>query len=203
MTSNNATTEELIAHFSSWMARAELSEENDPNAMSVASVGYDENGVPVPSLRMVLLKAFDEEGFVFYTNFESRKGTEIQATPNVALNIYWKSLRKQVRIVGVAQRVSDDEADAYFATRPYDSKCGAHASDQSRPLNSYKELVMRAAAISAKYRTKVPRPAHWSGFRVVPNLIEFWSAHEFKLHDRTEYVRVAGTEDWIGTRLCP
>lgn len=185
-----------IDKFSVWLSEASRSELNDPNAMTVASCVND-----IPSVRVVLLKHHDDHGFVFYTNFNSRKGTELQANRNVALNFHWKSLQRQVRIVGTASRVSDEEADAYFKTRPYDSKVGAWASRQSEPLESYATLLGRAARFGCQFTTNVPRPPHWSGFRVQPLTIEFWSAHRFKLHERYLYTKVG--DDWSEIMLNP
>ena len=186
--------------FGEWLAEAEKSEPNDPNAMSVASV--DEDGMP--DVRMVLMKAFDETGFVFYTNFESAKGREILASRKAALNFHWKSLRRQVRIRGTVDIVSDEEADAYFATRPRDSRIGAWASQQSRPLESRFALEKRIARYAAKYAVgPIPRPPYWSGFRIVPLYFEFWHNRPFRLHDRIVFSRKTVNEDWSKTRLYP
>lgn len=157
---------------------------DDPNAMVVASC--DEQGRP--STRVVLLKDFDPRGFVFYTNLESRKGRQILANPEVSLNFYWRELGKQVVIEGAAGLVSNEEADAYFATRPRGSQLGAWASQQSRPMEGRAQLLAEVARHEVHYLThKVPRPPHWSGFRVVPRYFEFWVAGTFRLHDRTVY----------------
>jgi pyridoxamine 5'-phosphate oxidase len=170
----------------------------NPNAMTVSTV--DAEGQP--SSRMVLLKGFDERGFVFYTNLESRKGREILANPRVALNFFWRQLDRQVVVLGRAEQVPDEEADAYFATRPRGAQVGAWASRQSRPLKSRARLLAEAARVEARYLGRsVPRPAHWSGFRVVPHWIEFWVAGAFRLHDRTVFER---TEDgWRSRKLYP
>jgi len=184
--------------FERWFGEAKESEPNDPNAMAVASVGAD----GMPSLRMVLLKGYDDRGFVFYTNFESRKGRQILGQPKVALLFHWKSLRRQVRIEGEVTPVGDEEADAYFDSRPRSSQIGAWASEQSRPLESRFELEKRAARFAAKYSLgKVPRPPHWSGLRIAPKMIEFWQEGAFRLHDRLVYHRDG--DGWRTERLFP
>ncbi|WP_422365821.1 pyridoxamine 5'-phosphate oxidase [Pelagibius sp.] len=184
--------------FKSWLAEAESAEPNDPTALSLSTVGED----GMPSSRMVLLKGYDARGFVFYTNYESRKGRQLLGHPKAAMLFHWKSLRRQVRIEGAVEQVSAAEADEYFASRPKQSQIGAWASDQSRPLEGRFELEKRVAKFAAKYGLgKVPRPPHWSGFRVVPRLIEFWQDGAFRLHDRLVYTRVG--EDWTTERLFP
>ena len=167
--------------FESWLAEAAAREPNDFNAMALATVGPDGQ----PSVRMVLLKGHDARGFVFYTNFESRKARELFATPRAGLLFHWKSLRRQVRVEGGVERVSDAEADAYFATRHRDSQLGAWASDQSRPLASRALFEARFAEMEARFADgPVPRPPHWSGFRVRPERIEFWIDRPHRLHER-------------------
>ena len=170
----------------------------DPNAMVVSSV--DAEGAP--SSRVVLLKDYDDSGFVFYTNYESQKGQEILANPQVCLNFYWRELGQQVRIRGRAEPVREDEADAYFATRSRTSRLGAWASQQSRPLTNRAQLMARVAKFEAKFLGgPVPRPPHWSGFRVVPSSFEFWTAGAFRLHDRRVFEKSEGI--WVSHRLFP
>lgn len=189
-----------FALFSEWFEEAKEKEMNDPNAVAVASVGED----GMPSLRMVLLKGFDDSGFVFYTNYESRKGRQILAHPKAAMLFHWKSLRRQVRIEGPVQEVSAEEADEYFASRPKQSQIGAWASAQSRPLESRFALEKRVAQFGAKYAARpVPRPPHWSGFRVQPVYLEFWKDGAFRLHDRLVYRREAPDGNWTTQRLYP
>jgi pyridoxamine 5'-phosphate oxidase len=185
--------------FAEWLQEARRSEPNDPEAMAVASVGPD----GMPSLRMVLMKEFDAAGFVFYTNYESRKGRELQETPKAALLFHWKTLRRQVRVRGLVEQVTVAEADAYYASRPRGSRIGAWASRQSRPLESRFALEKAVADWTLKFGLgDIPRPPHWSGFRVVPEAIEFWHDRPFRLHDRIEFTRQAdGT--WTKERLYP
>jgi pyridoxamine 5'-phosphate oxidase len=171
----------------------------DPNAMVVSTV--DAEGQP--SSRVVLLKSFDEHGFVFYTNLESRKGREILGNPKVSLSFYWRELGRQVVVLGTAERVSDEEADAYFATRPRGSQLGAWVSQQSRPLAGGRgHLLAEVARLEAHHLGgKISRPPHWTGLRVVPHWIEIWVAGKFRLHDRTAYERAE--EGWTATKLYP
>ena len=186
--------------FGDWMKEAEKAEPNDPNAMALATV--DDEGLP--NVRMVLLKGFDERGFVFYTNFESQKGQEILATMKAALGFHWKSLRRQVRVRGLVEEVTPAEADAYFASRPRDSRIGAWASQQSRPLESRFALETAVAMNTARYAIgEVPRPPYWSGFRVKPLSIEFWHDRPFRLHDRVVFRRPNETSAWTKARLYP
>jgi pyridoxamine 5'-phosphate oxidase len=175
-----------LAQFDAWFVEARASEPNDSNAMALATVSADGQ----PSVRMVLLKGHDARGFVFYTNLESRKAGELIATPKAALLFHWKSLRRQIRIEGPISSVADDEADAYFATRGRDSQLGAWASDQSRPLASRDVFEERFAEMQARFEGRdVPRPPHWSGFRVTPSRIEFWQDRAHRLHERRLFTR--------------
>lgn len=187
-----------FARFGAVYERAKGSGIENPNAMALATVGANSG----PSARMVLLKAFDEHGFVFYTNLESRKGEQLAVHPRVALNFYWRELGEQVQIEGEAEPVTGEEADAYFATRPRQSQLGAWASKQSRPMESRTRLVADVAKLEAKYLgRKIPRPQHWSGYRVVPERFEFWVQKPFRLHERTLYERSDG--GWRATTLYP
>lgn len=185
--------------FATWLQDATASEPNDPNAVALATV--DTEGLP--DVRMVLLKGFDAHGFVFYTNFESAKGREILATMKAAMCFHWKSLRRQVRVRGPVEIVGDAEADEYFATRPRGSRIGAWASKQSRPLESRFALEKAVAEYTARHAIgDIPRPAHWSGFRIVPSQIEFWHDRPFRLHDRIVFSRNADG-GWDKARLYP
>lgn len=184
--------------FAQWLDDATRSEPNDANALALATV--DENGLP--DVRMVLLKGFDERGFVFYTNFESQKGQQVLGAMKAAMCFHWKSLRRQVRVRGAVEQVSDAEADEYYASRPRGSRIGAWASKQSRPLESRFALEKAVAEYTAKFAIgEIPRPEHWSGFRIVPQSIEFWHDRPFRLHDRVRFTRA--TDAWDKTRLYP
>jgi pyridoxamine 5'-phosphate oxidase len=187
-----------LALFAAWFAEAVLSEPNDPNAMALATATAD----GVPSVRMVLLKDHGRDGFVFYTNAESRKGGEIRANPAAALLLHWKSLHRQVRIEGALEEVSPAMADAYFASRHPDSRLGSAASDQSRPLDSRKTYLGRVEALRAAYPDgAVPRPPHWTGFRLAPERIEFWLSRPHRLHERRLFTRAG--DQWTSTLLYP
>ena len=189
-----------FALFDEWFREAQAGEPNDPDAMTLATVGPD----GMPSARMVLLKGTDDRGFVFYTNLESRKGEQLTAHPKAALCFHWKSLRRQIRVEGTTEPVSEEEADAYFRTRPRGSQIGAWASRQSRPLASRFELERRVAEYGLRFGIgAVPRPPHWSGFRLRPVRIEFWRDRMFRLHDRLIYLRDAPDQPWRTERLFP
>ena len=195
-----AAADDPLALFEAWMAEAAKSEPNDPNAMALATV--DAEGCP--DVRMVLLKHADAAGFVFYTNFESAKGRELLGQPKAALCFHWKSLGRQVRVRGSVSVVSDEEADAYFATRAKDSQIGAWASKQSEPMEGRFVFEREIAKYAAKYAlSKVPRPPHWSGFCVAPLSIEFWRNRPFRLHDRLVYRRANVNDPWRTERLFP
>ncbi len=184
--------------FAEWLAEAEASEPNDANAMTVATVGADGQ----PSARILLLKGQDADGFVFYSNMQSRKGDDLAANPRAALLFHWKSLRRQVRIEGPVSQVTNAEADAYFASRPRMSRIGAWASDQSRPLASRAALEARVGEMEARFEGgEPPRPPHWSGYRVKPERIEFWRDGAFRLHDRIVYT--PERDRWRTERLFP
>lgn len=193
-------TDEPFALFAAWLDEASRSEPNDPTGMALSTV--DAEGQP--NVRMVLLKGHDASGFVFYTNTESQKGEELLGQGKAALLFHWKSLRRQVRIRGPVSTVSDAEADAYFRSRPRDSRIGAWASQQSRPLESRFALEKAVAGYAAKFGLgKIPRPPHWTGFRVAPVSIEFWRDGAFRLHDRVVFRRAAPSEPWSRARLYP
>jgi pyridoxamine 5'-phosphate oxidase len=186
--------------FAAWYAEAEKNEPNDPSALSLATVGPE----GTPAVRMVLLKGFDASGFVFYTNQQSRKGEHLLAHPKAAMLFHWKSLRRQVRLEGPVAPTTAEEADEYFATRQRGSQIGAWASDQSRPLESRFALEKRVAEFAARHVIgRVPRPPHWSGFRLQPVLIEFWQDGAFRLHDRLEYRRLSADAPWATRTLYP
>jgi pyridoxamine 5'-phosphate oxidase len=187
--------------FAEWLDEAGRSEPNDPNAMALATA----DAAGAPSVRMVLLKGVDDRGFVFYTNTESRKGEQLLANANAALCFHWKSLRRSIRVEGRVELVTDAEADAYFDSRPRESRIGAWASQQSRPLEGRWELEKRVAQFVAKHAIgHVPRPPHWTGFRVLPARIEFWQDRPFRLHDRLLYLRdEAQATGWTTERLYP
>lgn len=189
---------EPLDRFHDWLAQAEAKEPSNPTACALATARADGQ----PSVRMVLMRGYDQRGFVFYTNLESQKGHELSENPKAAMCFHWKSLDKQVRIEGPVEPVSAEEADAYFASRHRLSQIGAWASDQSRPLESRFALEKRVAEATARFGAgKVPRPPHWSGFRIVPDRIEFWSEGRFRLHERILYLREGG--GWRTERLYP
>ena len=185
--------------FKAWYDEARTTEPNDSNAMALATATPDGR----PSVRMVLLKGYGPEGFVFYTNGHSRKGGEIAANPHAALLFHWKSLRRQIRIEGRLEPVTEAEAEAYFHSRARDSQLGAVASDQSAPLDSRETFLARYEAVRARFEGRdVERPAHWGGYRVVPAAIEFWHDRAYRLHERRRFVR-DGTGGWTSTLLYP
>jgi pyridoxamine 5'-phosphate oxidase len=193
-----ATLPDPVAVFESWLADARRVELNDPNAMTLATAMPDGR----PSARIVLLKHADHDGFVFYTNTQSRKGEELTANPRAMLLFHWKTLGRQVRVEGAVSAVSAAEADAYFRSRPRESRLGAWASDQSRPLTDRNELLARLHALEEAYPgDDIPRPPHWSGYRVHPDKIEFWQDGAFRLHDRTVYTADQGS--WRIGKLYP
>ena len=192
--------EEPFALFETWLEDAKAKEPNDPNAVALATADADGH----PDVRMVLLKGFDAQGFVFYTNTDSVKGLQLAANPNAAMCFHWKSLRRQSRIRGPISQVSADEADAYFNSRARDSRIGAWASKQSRPLESRFALEKSVAREAARFGLgEVPRPDFWSGFRLKPVAIEFWRDRPFRLHDRMTFRRDDFSSPWSITRLYP
>ncbi|MBW7973854.1 pyridoxamine 5'-phosphate oxidase [Bradyrhizobium sp. BR 10289] len=201
LTSGDFTAaDEPFALFEAWLNEAIKSEPNDPNAMALATV--DPEGMP--DVRMVLMKGFDTEGFVFYSHIASQKGRELAANPKAALLFHWKSLRRQVRIRGNVTPVTDAEADAYFATRPKQAQIGAWASKQSEALESRFAFEQAIAKVAARHVIgEVPRPPGWSGWRIAPVRIEFWHDRPFRLHDRIEFRRDAAGQPWSKTRMYP
>jgi len=184
--------------FNSWFKEASISEINDPNAMNLSTISKDLK----PSSRMVLLKDFSLNGFIFYTNLNSKKSESIIKNPNVALNFHWKSLLRQVRIEGKAKKILDEEADEYYESRAEDSKIGAWASNQSSELKSREELEKKVKYYKKKFENKkIIRPSFWTGYRVKPDLIEFWHDMPFRLHDRLEYKKINNV--WISKKLYP
>ena len=199
-TGDFTSADEPLRLFIAWLTEATATEPRDPTAMTLATV--DSRGLP--NARMVLLKGVDERGYVFYTNMDSQKGQELDDNPQAALVFYWKSVNRQVRIRGTVERVSDEEADSYFATRPKQAQIGAWASKQSTPLESRLAFEKAVAIYAAKYALgEVPRPGNWSGYRIVPLSIEFWQERPFRLHDRIEFKRNRPGAPWNKTRLYP
>ena len=197
---NTIPSGDPFALFDAWFGEALATEPNDPDAMALATATPG----GAPSVRMVLLKGHGPDGFVFYTNFASRKGEELAANPQAALLFHWKSLRRQVRIEGAVEEVTAAEADAYFASRGFDSRLGSAASDQSRPLADRATYLARVEALRAEHPDgDIPRPPHWSGYRLVPAAIEFWCDREHRLHERRRFVREHAQAPWISTLLYP
>ncbi len=201
LTSGDFTAaDEPLRLFTAWLKDATGSEPRDPTAMTLATVDAD----GLPNARMVLLKGADERGFVFYTNIDSQKGRELATRPQAALVFHWKSLNRQVRVRGTVERVTDAEADAYFATRAKQAQIGAWASKQSSPLESRLVFEKAVSLYAAKYAIgEVPRPPNWSGYRIAPLRIEFWQERPFRLHDRVDFVRETLSAPWSKTRLYP
>ena len=183
--------------FASWLDEAKITEPNDPDAMSFATVSSD----GYPSVRMVLLRKFDKKGFIFFTNYNSRKSNEINVNSKGALCFHWKSLRRQVRAVGNVERATYQESDDYYFSRPLGSRIGAWASKQSKLLDSRETLLKRVKKYEDRFEDKPPRPEFWGGFRLVPKEIEFWSDGKFRLHDRFRFVQVKNK--WKANRLYP
>jgi pyridoxamine 5'-phosphate oxidase len=201
LTSGDFTTaDEPLRLLAAWLADATQREPDNPNAMALATVDAD----GMPDVRMVLLKGLDEHGLVFYTNLDSQKGRQLGLNPKAALLFHWKSSNRQVRLRGAVERVSDAEADAYFATRARLAQIGAWASKQSAPLESRLAFEKAIALYTTRFAVgRVPRPPHWSGYRIVPSSIEFWEDRPFRLHDRIEFHRPAPGTPWSKTRLYP
>ncbi|WP_205836119.1 pyridoxamine 5'-phosphate oxidase [Methylobacterium brachiatum] len=197
-TSDFTLSEDPFALFAAWMREAEAAEPEDPNAMALATAGSD----GLPDVRMVLLKGFDERGFVFYTNVQSAKGEELAQNPQAALVLHWKSLRRQVRARGPVSPVTAEEADAYFESRRRESRLGAIASQQSRPLADRAALMAEVTELAARYENgPIPRPEHWTGFRIAPVSLEFWQNGDYRLHDRVRFTRAG--DGWSRARLYP
>ena len=188
-----------IELFKKWFSKAEESEINDPNAVAIATSNKNNQ----PNVRMVLLKGLSDKGFVFYTNFNSAKGLAIKKNPNISMCFHWKSLLRQIRIEGAAEQVSDAEADEYYSSRKYESRIGAWASNQSSEISNRKELTDSIRNFKSKYpeQNNVPRPKHWSGWRLKPRSIEFWLDGEFRIHERLKYIKEKN--DWKKILLSP
>jgi len=193
--------ENPVTRFSAWLSEAEASEINDPNACALATIATAADGTPRPDVRIVLLKAHDARGFVFYTNFTSAKGRQLAENPHATLDFHWKSLRRQVRVSGPVSKVAAEEADAYFATRPRESQLSAWASLQSQPLDTRQSFEARLAEMARHYPSEVPRPPHWGGFRLAPDWIEFWEDRTGRQHHRERYDRTG--DAWAMGLLYP
>lgn len=200
-----------LQQFAVWFAQAQAAELNDPGACALATVFTGADGVPQPDVRIVLVRAFDARGFVFHTNYRSEKGRQIGAIPRAALAFHWKSLRRQVRAGGPVERIAADESDSYFAQRPRANQLSAWASLQSQPLDDRASYTARLAEMDARYPGEVPRPAHWGGFRLAPDWIEYWEDREGRQHHRTRWDRVAApgmrggadSGSWVSGLLYP
>ena len=195
--SEDASHADPLQQFDQWLKEAIKSEVPEPNAMTVATVASDLR----PSTRVVLIKGYDERGIVWYTNYESRKGHELAGNPFAALQFHWVELERVVRIEGVVERVDAEESDAYYKSRPLDSRIGAWASPQSQVITGRGVLVANAAKYGAQFMLNPPRPPHWGGFRLVPDRWEFWQGRKSRLHDRLRYTRQDA--DWVRERLAP
>lgn len=195
--SEDASNADPLLQFEHWLGEAIAAEIPEPNAMTVATVGSDLR----PSTRVVLIKGYDQRGIVWYTNYESRKGVELAGNPYAALQFHWVELERVVRIEGRVEKTPPGESDAYFASRPLDSRIGAWASPQSQVIGGRSVLVANAARYGAQYLLDPPRPAHWGGYRLVPDRWEFWQGRKSRLHDRLRYRQQAGA--WIRERLAP
>jgi pyridoxamine 5'-phosphate oxidase len=196
--SEDASEAQPLRQFEKWLNEAITGEVPEPNAMTLATVGHDLR----PSTRIVLIKGYDERGIVWYTNYESRKGHELAGNPFAALQFHWVELERVVRIEGRVEKVSDEESDAYFHSRPLDSRIGAWASPQSQVIGGRSVLVANAARYGAQFMLKPPRPPHWGGFRLVPERWEFWQGRKSRLHDRLRY-RLEDNGSWVRERLAP
>ena len=195
----SASQADPMKQFEQWLNEAISSEVPEPNAMTLATVGSDLR----PSTRIVLIKGFDEQGIVWYTNYASRKGQELAGNPFAALQFHWVELERVVRIQGVVEKVSDAESDAYFQSRPLDSRIGAWASPQSQVITGRSVLVTNAAKYGAQFLLKPPRPPHWGGYRLKPDTWEFWQGRKSRLHDRLRYSQQGGDAGWLRERLAP
>ena len=196
--SEDASEAQPLRQFEKWLNEAITGEVPEPNAMTLATVGHDLR----PSTRIVLIKGYDERGIVWYTNYDSRKGHELAGNPFAALQFHWVELERVVRIEGRVEKVSDEESDAYFNSRPLDSRIGAWASPQSQVISGRSVLVANAARYGAQFMLKPPRPPHWGGFRLVPERWEFWQGRKSRLHDRLRY-RLEDNGGWVRERLAP
>ncbi len=195
--SEDASHADPLQQFDQWLHEAVNAQVAEPNAMTVATVGSDLR----PSTRVVLIKGYDAEGIVWYTNYDSRKGRQLAGNPYAALQFHWVELERVVRIEGIVEKVSDEESDQYFHSRPLDSRIGAWASPQSQVITSRGVLVANAAKYGAQFLLKPPRPPHWGGYRLKPELWEFWQGRKSRLHDRLRYR--AGSDAWVRERLAP
>ena len=196
---DDASQADPLLQFEQWLQQAIRAELPEPNAMTLATVGSDLR----PSTRIVLVKGFDERGIVWYTNYDSRKGQQLAGNPYAALQFHWVELERVVRIEGVVERVSAEESDAYFKSRPLDSRIGAWASPQSQVISGRSVLVANAAKYGAQFLLQPPRPPHWGGFRLVPDTWEFWQGRKSRLHDRLRYRQDAAAAGWVRERLAP